>query len=366
VSTAGTRAGPTAPSAPGREDPVVEVALLDTAGVIVSVNDAWTAFAESNGGDPRRTGVGVSYLSACAAAPDDPFAAQAAAAVRTALSGDLPAPFRAVVPCHAPGTSRWFDVLVSSRFDDRGRCVGATVTLSLAVSTPVRPADAAVDAAGGRISGSALRDRRRRPPPSGPAAAAFYADRSERFGDEFAQVLFDRAPLGILVVDDRGVVVRAGRAVEELLGFGPDALDGVPVDALLVGRVPGEPVPPGGPTAAFGVRADGATVGLEVRSGPIHLSRGCGTVLLVREAGPPGAGPVGSGPDDTRDLLDLLDEVARRGLACGLRLEGLERAGTGGPTDDVRAAADDVDAMLRAARAVALWLHEAHRPGSKL
>ena len=31
-----------------------------------------------------------------------------------------------------PAASRWFDLLVSSRLGDDGRCVGATVTLSLA------------------------------------------------------------------------------------------------------------------------------------------------------------------------------------------------------------------------------------------
>jgi signal transduction histidine kinase len=35
------------------------------------------------------------------------------------------------MPCDAPGVPRRFDVLVSSRFDDQGSCVGATVTLSL-------------------------------------------------------------------------------------------------------------------------------------------------------------------------------------------------------------------------------------------
>ena len=35
------------------------------------------------------------------------------------------------VPCHSPYAERWFDVLVSTRHDDDGRSVGATVTLSL-------------------------------------------------------------------------------------------------------------------------------------------------------------------------------------------------------------------------------------------
>ena len=117
------------PATPG--EPAVEVALLDTDGVIVSVNDAWTAFAAANGGDPDRTGPGCSYLDACAADPGTD-AERVATAIRTALRGDLPAPLAVQVPCHSPDTSRWFDVLVSSRLDDDGSCLGATVTLSRA------------------------------------------------------------------------------------------------------------------------------------------------------------------------------------------------------------------------------------------
>jgi len=109
----------------------VEVAMLDQDGVIVSVNDAWQAFAVGNGGDPARMGPGVSYLDACAAAADDPAAAQVATAIRAALDGRLPGSLTVEVPCHSPYAERWFDVLVSTRLDDDGRSVGATVTLSL-------------------------------------------------------------------------------------------------------------------------------------------------------------------------------------------------------------------------------------------
>ena len=116
---------------PPPADVGVEVALLDQDGVIVSVNDAWQAFAVGNGGDPARMGPGVSYLDACAAAADDPAAAQVATAIRAALEGRLPGSLTVEVPCHSPYAERWFDVLVSTRDDDDGRSVGATVTLSL-------------------------------------------------------------------------------------------------------------------------------------------------------------------------------------------------------------------------------------------
>ena len=66
-----------------------------------------------------------------AAAAEDPAAAQVANAIRAALAGRLPGSLTVEVPCHSPYAERWFDVLVSTRRDDDGRSVGATVTLSL-------------------------------------------------------------------------------------------------------------------------------------------------------------------------------------------------------------------------------------------
>ena len=113
-----------------RGEPPVEVALVDADGVIVSVNEEWDEFARANGGDPGRTGVGMSYLDICRAATE-PEAAAVGDALRHALVGDLPAPMKLVIPCHSPDTFRYFDVLISSRLDREGRCVGASVTLSL-------------------------------------------------------------------------------------------------------------------------------------------------------------------------------------------------------------------------------------------
>lgn len=110
--------------------PAVEVALLDAVGVIVWVNRAWDEFAREHGGDPARTGRGRSYLAICDAAAEDPASADMATAIRTALSGGLPAPARVRVPCATPERLLTFDVLVSSRLGDDGRVLGATVTLS--------------------------------------------------------------------------------------------------------------------------------------------------------------------------------------------------------------------------------------------
>ena len=108
---------------------MAEVALLDRDGVIVTVNDAWESFCRDNGGEEGRTGVGMSYLDVCAAAGDDSGVQEAVALVRDALAGKVMAPASLLVPCDAPGRPRLFDMLVSSRFDDDGRCVGAAVVM---------------------------------------------------------------------------------------------------------------------------------------------------------------------------------------------------------------------------------------------
>jgi PAS fold len=114
----------------GRVANDVEIALLDPAGVIVAVNQAWVDFCLRNDGDLVACGVGASYLDACVAAGDDAGAAEAGSHVRAALAGDLPGPATLLIPCDAPGTPRWFDLLVSSLVDAKGHPIGAAVTLS--------------------------------------------------------------------------------------------------------------------------------------------------------------------------------------------------------------------------------------------
>jgi hypothetical protein len=106
-----------------------ELALLDRNGVIVWTNRAWDDFCRANGGDPGRAGVGLSYLAICDAA-DDRASADLARSIRAAVRGGLPIPARSVVSCPAPGRPRAFDTLVSTRFDDDGRVLGAQVSLT--------------------------------------------------------------------------------------------------------------------------------------------------------------------------------------------------------------------------------------------
>ena len=114
-----------------------EVVLLDGDGVIVAVNEAWSLFTEENGGDPTRSGVGTSYLAACDAA-DDPASRDMSAGIEQRWRETCPHPGRSASRALAPVAAR-LDVLISSRLDESGQSIGATVTLYLAAWPDVDP-----------------------------------------------------------------------------------------------------------------------------------------------------------------------------------------------------------------------------------
>jgi PAS domain-containing protein len=331
----------------------VEVALLDRAGRIVSVNAAWECFCVENHGDPTRCGVGASYLGVCDA-DDDPVAHQVADSVRAALRGELPAPLAVEVPCHAPGTWRWFDLLVSSRLADDGGCVGATVTLSLA-----RTATPPSGARGRHRIGGATVGTEHLPELPGPSGR-------DRLGDGFAQAVMTIAPCALVLGDDGGSVIVANPQADALFGVRPGGLLGRPLDALfpVVGDGVSAGVPdPGAPwrdapfssREAVGVPPGGRPVRIRMSSGPVPLWLGTGVLVAavgVDEA--PGAGPEPSA--DVDDLLSRLDAVVRRTFSAGLTLAGLpERLG-----DDEVAAGAVADAIRELDGAVA----EARRAAS--
>jgi PAS domain-containing protein len=348
----------------------VEIALLDRDGVIVAVNGAWDSFCAANGGEPERAGIGLSYLDVCAASAGDSSADHVAEAIRTALQGDLPAPMLVEVPCHSSSLSRWFDTLVSSRLDDDGRCLGATVTLSLALATPrpTRPASrggrptAPVPGATGDTEAVARMDRR-------PPVGAGTAHPHERLGDGFAQVVLELAQTGILVVGDDGIILSASRCAGQMFGYGRDGLVGASVERLLPGWVtPPGTVPlagpaPGSPTAGgdrrttrLGVRADGSPLRLQVESGPLPLSRGSGTVIVTAEVQEEGAVTqsvrLAQLEAQAHRIAEDLDRVVRRLFACGLTVAGIR--GRHPPDGDVgtglRLVADALDDAVKEIR----------------
>ena len=96
------------------------IAMLDTEGVIVSVNEAWRRFAGANALLSAACAIGLNYLEICdrALGDDAAVARQAAAGIRSVLSGGLNS-FSLEYPCHAPAERRWFRLLATPLTRDR-------------------------------------------------------------------------------------------------------------------------------------------------------------------------------------------------------------------------------------------------------
>jgi diguanylate cyclase (GGDEF)-like protein len=86
-----------------------QLAVIDAAGTIVAVNDAWTRFGIENGLSPDAAGAGRNYLKVLrdAAASGDALAEEAARGISELIAGAR-AEFRLEYPCHGPNERRWF------------------------------------------------------------------------------------------------------------------------------------------------------------------------------------------------------------------------------------------------------------------
>jgi PAS domain S-box-containing protein len=96
------------------------IALIDGAGKIISVNDGWRQFAGDNALQDDACGVGQNYLEICEQAQNDHSeeAHKVAAAIRSVLSG-AKKNFDMEYPCHSPGKQRWFRLLVAPLHETR-------------------------------------------------------------------------------------------------------------------------------------------------------------------------------------------------------------------------------------------------------
>jgi signal transduction histidine kinase len=92
------------------------IAVVDSAGTIVTTNHAWNRFAHENGGAASLTvcGAGSNYLDVCrrTSGPEARQAAEVAEGIEAVLSGARPE-FRLEYPCHAPDRPRWFLLTVT-------------------------------------------------------------------------------------------------------------------------------------------------------------------------------------------------------------------------------------------------------------
>ena len=95
------------------------IAILDEDGRIVSVNEAWRAFARFNGIDPRRVCEGANYLQTCdqAIGEDAEEARSVAEGIRAVLGGERET-YSSEYPCHSPDEQRWFSMRVTRFLGD--------------------------------------------------------------------------------------------------------------------------------------------------------------------------------------------------------------------------------------------------------
>ncbi|MBW8365900.1 MAG: PAS domain-containing protein [Rhizobium sp.] len=95
------------------------LAVLDTQGLIISVNEAWRRFGRANAIKPGGDEVGVNYLEVCdnAIGEEASEAQQAARGIRSVLNGDVKH-FSMEYPCHSPTEQRWFLMTVTPLTDD--------------------------------------------------------------------------------------------------------------------------------------------------------------------------------------------------------------------------------------------------------
>jgi PAS domain S-box-containing protein len=195
----------------------------------------------------------------------------------------------------------------------------------------------------------------------------YYADRSERLTDVFAQLVLERAPLAILVVDDHGTVVRAGRAAEKLFGHGSDGLPGQPVRRLLPDVDPFDLADPataptegsaGATLVTAAVLADGSAEPVEVRLSLLPLSRGTGALLLLCRTSPDAVVSPSDQvvlPDHEIDeVVRSLDEVMRHVFTSGLTVTGVAAARRDDPAlaATLLGVTEDLDRAAREIRSI--------------
>ena len=89
------------------------VAVLDGAGTVIAVNQAWRIFAQQSGYVGEDHGVGSNYLAVCeSGAPHSRDAAETARALREIMAGRR-REFRMEYPCTGPDGPRWFQLRIT-------------------------------------------------------------------------------------------------------------------------------------------------------------------------------------------------------------------------------------------------------------
>ena len=104
-----------------------EIAVIDTDGIIIAVNDAWNQFAINNAGASEKLGIGANYLDVCrrSVGEDSILAERACRGIEQIFDGTQKE-FRLEYPCHSPKEQRWFLLWASLLQSDDQRFVVTT------------------------------------------------------------------------------------------------------------------------------------------------------------------------------------------------------------------------------------------------
>lgn len=107
------------------------LAVLDEAGLIITVNKAWRQFADANGLAWDDYGVGRNYLEVCEFAEGD-NAIEAGAALEGILEvmTNRQDEWSLEYPCHSPAERRWFFMYVF-RYEDNGNLRTAVIHMNI-------------------------------------------------------------------------------------------------------------------------------------------------------------------------------------------------------------------------------------------
>jgi two-component system sensor histidine kinase/response regulator len=126
-----------------------QMAVVDRAGTIVAVNDAWNVFARDNAGEAGNpaagTHVGVNYLDVCRAVAGEaaPEALRAHDGIKSVLAGERLV-FSLEYACHTPAQQRWFSMAVTPL----KTAAGGAVIVHTDISERVRAEQALRDSEG--------------------------------------------------------------------------------------------------------------------------------------------------------------------------------------------------------------------------
>lgn len=198
------------------------IAVVDLAGTIVAVNEAWSRFARQNGDpDAQAVGVGSDYLGVCrrAAEAGDFSAEQALHGILAVMDYRQPR-FELEYPCHSPDRRRWFRMSVTALEN------GVGVVVSHEDITARHEAEGAV-----RRAHDELEQRvSQRTAQLEKLNADLREEIARRQGVELelrqAAAVFENANEAVVITDDQFRIVAVNHAFTHISGFESDQVVG--------------------------------------------------------------------------------------------------------------------------------------------